>query len=187
VQGFPALEHVPEELGAIQRELGGEILLDDGFVLRNIEQNLESKPYSIVHIASHAEFEAKASDTFLLTHEGRMSMDQLAGYVGLFKFREKPLELIMLSACETAQGDEQAALGLAGIAIKAGARSAVGTLWKVNDVAASQLVSAFYARLRDPQVSRAAALQDAQRKLLDDLRYRHPGYWSAFVLISDWL
>jgi CHAT domain-containing protein len=93
----------------------------------------------------------------------------------------------MLSACETAQGDEQAALGLAGIAIKAGARSAVGTLWKVNDVAASQLVAAFYERLRDPQVSRAVALQDAQRKLLSDLRYRHPGYWSAFVLISDWL
>jgi CHAT domain-containing protein len=187
VQGFPALEHVPEELGSIQRELGGEVLLDDRFVLGNIEERLETTPYSIVHIASHAEFEPKASDTFLLTHEGRMSMDQLAGYVGLFKFREKPLELIMLSACETAQGDEQAALGLAGIAIKAGARSAVGTLWKVNDVAASELVAAFYRRLRDPAVSRAVALQEAQLELLEDLRYRHPGYWSAFVLISDWL
>jgi CHAT domain-containing protein len=176
-----------EELSSIQRELGGEVLLDDRFVLQNIEERLETRPYSIVHIASHAEFEPRASDTFLLTHEGRMSMDQLAGYVGMFKFREKPLELIMLSACETAQGDEQAALGLAGIAIKAGARSAVGTLWKVNDVAASQLVAAFYGRLREPEVSRAAALQDAQRKLLEDWRYRHPGYWSAFVLISDWL
>jgi CHAT domain-containing protein len=187
VQGFPALEHVPEELSSIQRELGGEVLLDEGFVLPNIEKRLETTQYSIVHIASHAEFEPKASDTFLLTHEGRMSMDQLASYVGLFKFRERPLELIMLSACETAQGDDQAALGLAGIAIKAGARSAVGTLWKVNDAAASLLVAEFYRRLRDPQVSRAVALQDAQRTLLDDLRYRHPGYWSAFVLISDWL
>jgi CHAT domain-containing protein len=187
VQGFPALEHVPEELRSIQSELGGEILLDDGFALGNIEKRLETRPYSVVHIASHAEFSPKASDTFLLTHDGKMSMDQLASYVGLFKFRERPLELIMLSACETAQGDDQAALGLAGIAIKAGARSAVGTLWKVNDVAASMLVAEFYRRLRDPQVSRAVALQDAQRALLDDLRYRHPGYWSAFVLISDWL
>jgi CHAT domain-containing protein len=140
-----------------------------------------------VHIASHAEFEPDVNDTFLLTHEGRMSMNQLADYVGLFRFRETPLELIMLSACETAQGDEQAALGLAGIAVKAGARSAVGTLWKVNDIAASELVAAFYERLRGPAISRAAALQDAQRKLLADWRYRHPGYWSAFVLISDWL
>jgi CHAT domain-containing protein len=187
VQGFPALDHVPEELRAIQSELGGEVLLDESFALGNIEKRLETRPYNVVHIASHAEFEPKASDTFLLTHDGRMSMDQLASYVGLFKFRERPLELIMLSACETAQGDDQAALGLAGVAIKAGARSAVGTLWKVNDVAASMLVAEFYRRLRDPQVSRAVALQDAQRTLLNDLRYRHPGYWSAFVLISDWL
>jgi CHAT domain-containing protein len=116
-----------------------------------------------------------------------MSMEQLAAYVGLFRFRETPLELIVLSACETAQGDDRSALGLAGIAVKAGARSAVGTLWKVNDVAASELITAFYGRLADPSVSRAAALQDAQRKLLADWRYRHPGYWSAFVLISDWL
>jgi len=187
VQGFPALEHVREELQAIHDELGGEILLDENFVLPNIKKRLESTPYSIVHIASHAEFEPNVNDTFLLTHEGRMSMSQLADYVGLFRFRETPLELIMLSACETAQGDEQAALGLAGIAVKAGARSAVGTLWKVNDVAASELVAAFYGRLRDPEVSRAVALQDAQRKLLADWRYRHPGYWSAFVLISNWL
>ena len=187
VQGFPALDHVPQELRAIQAELGGEILLDGKFVLPTIEKRLEGNPYSIVHIASHAEFEADASETFLLTHEGRMSMDQLADYVGLFRFRQTPLELIVLSACETAQGDEQAALGLAGIAVKAGARSAVGTLWKVNDVAASELIAAFYTGLRNPGVSRAAALRDAQRKLLADWRYRHPGYWSAFVLISDWL
>jgi CHAT domain-containing protein len=187
VQGFPALEHVPDELGAIQKELGGEILLDAGFVLPNIEKHLESNSYSIVHIASHAEFEPNVNDTFLLTHEGRMSMNQLADYVGLFRFRDTPLELIVLSACETAQGDEQAALGLAGIAVKAGARSAVGTLWKVNDVATSELIGAFYSRLRNPEVSRAVALQDAQRELLSDWRHRHPGYWSAFVLISDWL
>ncbi len=187
VQGFPALEYVPQELRAIQTELGGEILFDDKFVLPNIEKHLESTPYSIVHIASHAEFEANVNDTFLLTHEGRMSMNQLADYVGLFRFRDMPLELIMLSACETAEGDDQAVLGLAGIAVKAGTRSAVGTLWKVNDIAASELVIAFYARLRYPGVSRAAALQDAQRQLLADWRYRHPGYWSAFVLISDWL
>ena len=102
-------------------------------------------------------------------------------------YRETPLDLILLSACETATGDQRAALGLAGIAVKAGARSAVGTLWAVNDEATAVLVKAFYRGLREPGVSRAVALQRAQRELLADRRYRHPRYWSPFLLISNWL
>ena len=114
-------------------------------------------------------------------------MDRLGDYVGLFKFRDTPLELLTLSACETAQGDERAALGLSGIAIKAGARSALGTLWVVNDEAAAQLVIAFYRQLQDESVSRALALQRAQLELLGTLAYEHPSYWSPFLLISSWL
>jgi CHAT domain-containing protein len=114
-------------------------------------------------------------------------MERLADYVGLFQFRDTPLELLTLSACETAQGDERAALGLSGIALKAGARSALATLWKVSDVSASQLVIEFYAQLRLPDVSRAQALQRAQRKALENLPYDHPGYWSPFILIGSWL
>jgi CHAT domain-containing protein len=73
------------------------------------------------------------------------------------------------------------------VAIKAGARSAIGTLWRVNDSAAAQLVVAFYEQLQDESVSRAVALQRAQTLLMQDLRYWHPGYWSAFLLISSWL
>jgi CHAT domain-containing protein len=146
-----------------------------------------NQPYSIVHIASHGEFGGNSDDTYLLTHEGRITMDQLADYVGATRFREQPLELITLSACETAAGDERSALGLAGLAIKSGARSALGTLWKVNDLAASDLIVSFYEALQEPGVSRAGALQRAQLRMLDDPRYRHPGYWAAFLLISDWL
>jgi CHAT domain-containing protein len=114
-------------------------------------------------------------------------MDQLEQYIGLLRFREDPLELLTLSACETAVGDDRAALGIAGIAIKAGARSALATLWYINDQASSTLVSEFYRQLQDPSVSRAIALKRAQLKLLNDRSYQHPSYWSPFLLINNWL
>ena len=73
------------------------------------------------------------------------------------------------------------------MAIKAGARSALATLWTVNDPASAELVSAFYRELQDPALSKAKALQQAQLELLKDPRYRHPSYWSAFLLIGNWL
>jgi CHAT domain-containing protein len=114
-------------------------------------------------------------------------MDRLSQMVGLFRFRETPLELLTLSACETAAGDDRAALGLAGVAIKAGARSALATLWTVNDEASTVLVTEFYQQLHDASASRAVALQRAQKKLLADSRYQHPAYWSLFLLLNNWL
>jgi CHAT domain-containing protein len=153
----------------------------------NMEKDLEATPYSIVHIASHGQFSADVDKTFLLTYEDRLSMTKLEQFLGLSKFRTEPVELLTLSACETAAGDDRAALGLAGVAIKAGARSAVATLWTVNDPASALVVSEFYRALRDPAVSKAKALQQAQLSALKDPRYRHPNYWSAFLLIGNWL
>jgi len=187
VQGFPALPQVRSELTSIQRLYGGDLLLDGDFVLPRVEGALSDQQLNIVHIASHGEFKGDRDKSFLLTHDGRLTMDQLGDYVGLFRFRETPLELLTLSACETAAGDDRAALGLAGVAIKAGARSALGTLWPVSDQAAAILVVDFYKQLEEPTVSRAHALQRAQQELLADARYAHPGYWSAFLLISNWL
>ena len=84
-------------------------------------------------------------------------------------------------------GDDQAALGLAGVAIKAGARSALATLWSINDKASSTLVAEFYRQLSDASVSKAMALQRAQLMLLKDSAYDHPAYWSPFLLLNNWL
>src|SRR5262249_4887446 len=151
------------------------------------ENALKETPVNIVHVASHGQFSSDATKTFLLTFDGKLTMDRLDQYIGLFRFRDDPLELLTLSACETAAGDDRAALGLAGIGIKAGARSALGTLWFINDQSTAMLITEFYQQLKDPSVSRAVALQRAQIKLLDDLRYQHPGYWSPFLLINNWL
>ena len=80
-----------------------------------------------------------------------------------------------------------ALMGLAGVAIKAGARSALATLWHIDDQASSELVSEFYRQLQDPALSRAKALQRAQLKLLSHWRYEHPGYWAPFLLLNNWL
>ncbi len=188
VKGFAALPHVGAELESVKGILGGgDVLLNEGFTVSGVEQSLETNPFRIVHIATHGEFGATADDFFLVTHDGRLTLDELATAVGAFRFREEPLELIFLSACDTASGDPRAALGLAGVAVKSGARSAVGSLWKVNDEAAAQLVEGFYRALREPGVSRAESLRRAQLGLLADPRFRHPAYWSPFLLISNWL
>ncbi len=187
VQGFSSLTHVPEELNGIQALYGGPLLLNRAFVRPRLKDILTNNSINVLHIATHAKFSANADDSYLLTYDGRVSINQLSEYIGLFKFREKPLELLVLSACETAQSDDRAALGLSGVAIKAGARSALGTLWKVDDAASSALIRNFYQQLKNPNYSRAVALQRAQQSLIQRRDYRHPGYWSAYILISNWL
>jgi len=89
----------------------------------------------------------------------------------------------------SAVGDERAALGLAGIALKAGARSAVASLWRVEEASTAKLMTTFYqAMCKGPYVSKAEALQQAQKTLLLSQRqYKHPYYWAPFLLIGNWL
>ncbi|MEN6317194.1 MAG: CHAT domain-containing protein [Syntrophaceae bacterium] len=187
VQGFPGLPYVSSELKAIQKIYGGQLLLNDAFRVSAMEKELKKEPFSIIHIASHGNFGGDVDKTFILAFDERFSMDRFGEYVGLFRYREEPLELLTLSACETAAGDEKAALGLAGVAVRAGARSAIATLWNVNDPASYELIVEFYRQLQNPSVSRAEALRAAQLKMLNDLRYDHPGYWAPFLLINNWL
>lgn len=187
VQGFPSLPFVADELRAIQNEYPTTLMVNEEFSVSGIETALEDEKYTIVHIASHAQFGENIDNTFLLTFDEKFSFDSLDQSVGLLKYREDPLELLTLSACETAAGDDRAALGLAGVAVKSGARSALATLWHVNDLASSILIGQFYQELHGAGNSRAAALQKAQQKLLADLRYQHPGYWAPYLLINNWL
>ncbi len=187
VQGFPPLPNVASELEMLRLLFDSTTLVDAAFSIPAFERELKQQSFTILHIASHGEFAQDVKDTFLLTFEDRLTMDRLNEVIGLLRFRKEPLELLTLSACDTAAGDDRAALGLAGIAIKAGARSALATLWSVNDVASAHLVEAFYHELKEPTVSRAAALRRAQMKVLADPRYDHPGFWSPFLLINNWL
>lgn len=187
VQGFPPLPAVADEVAALDAMFDGTVLVDGQFDAAGFGRAIERRPYSIVHMASHGEFGTNVSDTFILTHDSRITLDQLEAKLGGTAYRAQPVELLALSACQTASGDDRAALGLAGVAVKAGARSALATLWSVSDRASTKLVSEFYRRLQEQGTSKADALRDAQRVLLADGRYRHPAYWAPFLMIGNWL
>jgi CHAT domain-containing protein/Tfp pilus assembly protein PilF len=187
VQGFPSLPYVHDEVESIRTLFQADRLINEEFRMGLLEQELRESRYGILHIATHGKFSTDANDSFLLTFDGKLTMDKLDQLIGLFRFRQDPLELLTLSACQTAVGDDKAALGLAGVAIKAGARSALATLWFINDEASAELISEFYRQLRDPSVSKAVAIQRAQIKLLGDRVYDHPAYWSPFLLLNNWL
>ncbi len=187
VQGFPPLPNVSTELETIRNLYGDNQLVNEEFLSSSMEKKLKDEQLSIVHIASHGQFRNNVADSFLLTYDNKLTMNQLSQFVGLFQFRDDPLELLILSACETAAGDDRAALGLAGVAVKAGARSAIATLWYINDQASSLLISEFYLQIQDPSISRSMALQQAQLKLIREQRFAHPCYWSPFLLINNWL
>uniref|UniRef100_A0A7C4RTU6 CHAT domain-containing protein n=1 Tax=Desulfatirhabdium butyrativorans TaxID=340467 RepID=A0A7C4RTU6_9BACT len=186
-QGFPALPYVTKEVAQISELMPGMAFLNKHFLASDIQQRLSEDNYSIVHIASHSYFTGDKDYSYILTYDDRLNIQQLDQCLGIFRFRQKPLEMLTLSACETAVGDDRAALGLAGIAIKAGARSALASLWSIHDQSTSMLVMKFYQELLKPGVSRSQALQSAQMMLMEDERYSHPIYWAPFLLIANWL
>jgi len=187
VQGHSALYHVPDEMEGIAKSYHQVTqLLDQDFTVEHFADALKQTLYSIVHIASHSQFESNLEKTFLLTYDGKLTMNHLEALIRLSERRQEPLTLLTLSACQTAVGDDKAALGIAGIALKAGARSALASLWFIDDKATSHLMKKFYQQWQKNALSKAKALQAAQQYLLKQPRYQHPAYWASFLLIGDW-
>lgn len=188
VQGFSALPNVSNEVQSIKGQYkDATVLQDQNYDLKNVREKLGATSYSVVHIASHGQFKGDTNKTFLLTHDEKLTLNQLEKLIAPSRFSAEPLELLTLSACQTAAGDDRAALGLAGVAIKAGARSALASLWFINDSSSSLLIAGFYDHLRETDATKAKALQKAQIDLIRDNRYSHPGYWAPFLLIGNWL
>jgi CHAT domain-containing protein len=127
-------------------------------------------------------------DTFVLTWDNRLNVKELGD---LLQTRSQdtntPIELLVLSACQTAKGDKRAPLGLAGVAVRSGARSTIATLWSVNDESAAQFMIEFYHQLAKSKVTKAQAVRLAQLKLLKKPEFENPFYWAPFVLIGNWL
>ena len=185
---FPALHFVKQELETIQLKVKGELLLDEEFTTTAIQKEINSVPFPVVHLATHGQFSSKQEDTFILTWDDRLRVNQLNT---MLRSREEtgrnPIELLVLSACQTAAGDERAALGLAGVAVRAGARSTLATLWLVSDEGTAELMTRFYQELTDTSISKAEALRRAQVALLKDSRYQKPRLWAPYVLVGNWL
>ncbi len=187
VQGYSPLPNVATELASIESTYPSTVLQDSSFKTASVERNVSAGAYSIIHFATHGHFDREPGNSFLLTFDGKITMDGLQNTLGQRRYREEPVELLVLSACQTAAGDDRAALGLAGVGLKAGARSVVASLWSIGDESTATLVSEFHARLKDRSKTKAEALRRAQLLLLDQPRFHHPYYWASFVLIGNWL
>lgn len=188
VRGFSALPNVVEELNGVHNTIGGTVLQNRDNTLKNLARELKTQEYSIVHMATHGVFADSAEESFLLTYDDKLTMDDLDNLLRVGQFRERGVELLTLSACETAVGDDRAALGLAGVAIKARARSALASLWLVNDRSTPLIMQEFYRHIMGTKlISKAKALQNAQKMMIDDSEYSHPADWSSFLLIGNWL
>ncbi|TVP60836.1 MAG: CHAT domain-containing protein [Nodularia sp. (in: Bacteria)] len=186
--GFSALPDVESEVKQISRTVPSLMLLNQQFTSQALADRLKSSHADVIHLATHGQFSSRLEDTFLLTWDGQVNVKELSE---LLKNRSgdssKAIELLVLSACDTATGDDRAVLGLAGLAVKSGARSTIATLWPVKDRAAKILMTLFYEQLRQSHITKAEALRQAQINLIRQTDFDHPFFWSAFVLVGNWL
>jgi len=185
--GYLPLNGVKRELQTINSIVDGEMLIDKDYTLENLTKKFKLSNYSIVHMATHGVFGGSQNSTYILTYDRKLKMNQLEKLISLTKFNQNNIDLLVLSACQTAQGNERAAFGLAGIALKAGARSAIATLWTVDDQAAYRILIHFYDQFKFySQMTKAKALQSAMKQMVVDTQYCHPSYWAPFLLIGNW-
>lgn len=181
-----ALPGVRDEIEALHQLLPGTALLDARFTVGQFQQEASSGRYRIVHIASHGLFGDSAASSFIMAYDDLLYLNQFQTLLASEALQRQPIELLGLSACETAQGNERAPLGIAGVAIKARAQSVLGTLWPIADLAATALMQQFYADLATGKHSKAQALRQAQLHLLHSPEMAHPFFWAPFVLIGNW-
>ena len=187
-QKFDALPNVVSELAQIKSKFPlGNFLKNESFTNSSLENNIKQYPAQIVHLATHGQFSSKAEDNFILTWDNQLNIDQLTNILRSDNKQIRPIELLVLSACQTATGDKRATLGLAGIAVRAGARSTIASLWSVDDQATSLLMTKFYQELANSKITKSEALRRAQLAVLKQDEFKHPYFWSAFVLIGNWL
>ncbi|MFM2313405.1 MAG: hypothetical protein RLZZ04_2681 [Cyanobacteriota bacterium] len=185
-KAFPSLPNVKQEIREVESffpESKG--LLNTNFTRDRLEQELTETSYPIVHIATHGQFSSEPKDTFLITgNNEKLTIPELDRIIRSTATQNEPVNLITLTACQTAVGDERAALGLAGVAIQAGASSALASLWSISDQITPTVVKDFYLGLQTENLSKAEALQKAQVALIE--QGVPPAFWSPFIIIGNW-
>ncbi|MEL7034025.1 MAG: CHAT domain-containing protein [Cyanobacteria bacterium J06592_8] len=188
-QDFSPLPEVEVEIENIATQAPADILFNQTFTKAELENQFSQNPFPIVHLATHGQFSSDREETFLLTWDDKIRIQDLKKLLDTRTNQGlAPVELLVLSACQTATGDDRAALGLAGLAVRSGARTTVATLWSVNDESTSAFMIEFYQQLlNQPNIRKAEALRQSQLKLLETSQYQHPYFWAPFVLIGNWL
>ncbi len=185
-KSFSELSNVTQELKQIQSEVKtSKELLNQEFTKTNLQKQIQSTPFSVVHLATHGQFSSDIEQTYIITWDELLKVRELDNLLrDRGESRPETIELLVLSACKTATGDKRAALGLAGVAVRAGARSTLATLWTVDDESTSDFMGELYRQL-DAGVTKSQALQRAQLAIL--AKENRPYFWAPYVLVGNWL
>ena len=179
-----SLPGVNDEVKSLQKDIENTTMLNQTFTYGGFKESVGSGEYSIIHIASHGYFGKSADDSFVMTYDHMLKLGDFQSLLSSDKIKKNPIDLLTLSACQTAAGDDRALLGFSGMAIKTNALSAIGTLWSVDDVATAKFMDVFYSNLT--KFSKAQALRQAQLFLLTKDELKHPHYWSPFIMVGNW-
>ena len=204
------LPAVPIELQNITEIWPGEKFLNERFTLENLKSQRRISDFQVIHLATHADFKTGSpSNSFIQLWNEKLPLTELPN----LGWDNPIVELLTLSACRTALGDRRSELGFAGLAVQAGVKSALASLWYVSDQGTLGLMSEFYESLKQDPI-KAIALQEAQIDMIqgktrienDQLittfgaiplpenltesnitSLSHPYYWSGFTMIgSPW-
>ncbi|BAY34727.1 filamentous hemagglutinin outer membrane protein [Nostoc carneum NIES-2107] len=210
-QGQIPLPAVPVEISTLVTKLWqGKLLLDKQATLANLKAVRRQEPFGIIHMATHADFEAGAlNKSYIQLWEDKLRLDQIRQ----LRLNDPQVEMMVLSACRTAVGNEEAEIGFAGLAVLAGVKTSVASLWYVSDLGTAALMTKFYESLKTAPI-RAEALRQAQVAMATgkvflkngqiqglepvaslplpaesidepDKSLSHPYYWAAFTMVGN--
>ena len=180
-----ALPEVEDELAGVKEASNKTIsLLNNEFTTNRLQSKLQGDT-PIVHLASHGQFSSDPEQTMILAFDAPIKANDFHDLISQkSELGQASIELLILSACQTAKGDRKSALGIAGLTVQAGSRNTLASLWLAESDATSKLIITFYEGLGN-NLPKARALQQAQIRLLDSEEYWHPYFWGNFVLVGS--
>ncbi len=216
VGGQSPLPAVAVEVPTLTQKIWqGTPILNQEATTTNLTRLARQQRFNIVHLATHGEFRSgEANNSFIQFWDTKLRLLRLRQLAQEARWNVNPtVDLLVLSACQTALGDQQAELGFTGLAVQAGVKTALGSLWYVSDAGSLALMTGFYTQLRTAPI-KAAALRQAQLAMLrgqirlvggqlqlpdqmqfplpaaiaapKDLTFSHPYFWSAYTLVGNW-
>ncbi|MFN5725959.1 MAG: CHAT domain-containing protein, partial [Pseudanabaena sp.] len=206
-EGLSALPAVEVEIRTIAYQvLSGTTFLDRDFTVNNLQAQRGKAKYGIIHLGTHGKFlQDRSNESFVQFWDGKLRSSQIPS----LRFDQPVIDMLTLSACETAVGNN---LGISGLAVESGARSILASLWTVSDAGTAPLMISFYKAFPDA-LSKATALRKAQLDLIKgkvkivnnqivgveglaaialpkgtgNIDISHPFFWSSFILVGNWL
>ncbi len=183
---FPPIPYVKQEIKILSKLVDEKQFLNEKFDSNSFRQQIESSKSSLVHIATHGRFGGTTENSFLQAFQSQISLKELEETLNIHNtnFPNDPIQLLVLSACETAASNPRTTLGMSGVAVRAGVSNVLGSLWSVNDQQIVSLIDGFYSYWIRDGLSKSKALRQAQLDLIKSSNY-HPSTWSSMILIQE--